>query len=43
MMASSPDKHGVVQKPRLMDEVRARIHAKHYSRGTEKSYTCLNP
>ena len=25
--------------PRLLDEVRARIRAKHYSRRTEESYT----
>ncbi len=43
MAAFSTDKHGVAQKPRLMDEVRAKIHAKHYSRRTEESYTCLNP
>ena len=37
-MTSSPfDKHGIVQKPRLLDEVRARIRAKHYSRRTEES------
>lgn len=35
MAALSVDKHGVVQKPRLMDEVRTRIRAKHYSRRTE--------
>ena len=39
MAAFSADKHGVVQKPRLLDEVRARIRAKHYSRRTEESYT----
>lgn len=39
MTASSTDKHGVIQKPRLMDEVRARIRSKHYSRRTEASYT----
>lgn len=39
MAASSADKHGVPQKPKLLDEVRARIRAKHYSRRTEESYT----
>lgn len=39
-MAASPvDKHGVPQKPKLLDVVRARIRAKHYSRHTEESYT----
>ena len=42
MAVSSAGKHGVVQKPRLLDEVRARIRAKHYNRQTEESYTCLN-
>jgi len=31
--------HGVTPKPRLLDEVRHRIRAKHYSRRTEQSYT----
>ena len=39
MAAFPANKHGVVQKPRLLDEVRARIRAKHYSRRTEESYT----
>ena len=39
MVASGDDKHGIAQKPRLLDEVRARIRAKHYSRRTEESYT----
>lgn len=30
---------GVSPKPRLLDEVRSRIRAKHYSRRTEQSYT----
>lgn len=39
MTAFPTNKRGVVQKPRLLDEVRARIRAKHYSRRTEESYT----
>ena len=39
MTAFPVNKHGVVQKPRLLEEVRARIRAKHYSRRTEESYT----
>lgn len=39
MTAFLTDKRGVAQKPRLLDEVRARIRAKHYSRRTEESYT----
>lgn len=39
MVALSADKHDVAQKPRLLDEVRARIRAKHYSRRTGESYT----
>ena len=39
MAASPANKHGVVQKSRLLEEVRARIRAKHYSRRTEESYT----
>ena len=39
-MTSLPfDKHGVDRKPRLLDEVRAKIRTLHYSRRTEKSYT----
>lgn len=39
-MRSLPfDKHGVDRKPRLLDEVRAKIRTLHYSRRTEKSYT----
>ena len=39
-MASFPsDKHGVDRKPRLLDEVRAKIRTLHYSRRTEESYT----
>ena len=33
------DKHGVDRKPRLLDEVRAKIRTLHYSHRTEKSYT----
>lgn len=39
MAAFPANKHGVVQKPRLLEEVRTRIRAKHYSRRTEESYT----
>ena len=39
MAAFPANKHGVAQKPRLLEEVRARIRAKHYSRRTEESYT----
>ena len=39
-MAASPlGKRGEIRKPRLLDEVRAKIRAKHYSRRTEESYT----
>ena len=39
MAAFPANKHGVAQKPQLLEEVRARIRAKHYSRRTEESYT----
>lgn len=39
MTASPPELGGVATRPRLLDEVRARIRAKHYSRRTEESYT----
>jgi integron integrase len=39
MTSISFDKHGAAQKPRLLDEVRAKIRTLHYSRRTEKSYT----
>lgn len=32
------DEHGVDRKPRLLDEVRAKIRTLRYSRRTEKSY-----
>ena len=39
MTAFPTNKRGVPQKPKLLDEARARIRAKHYSRRTEESYT----
>jgi len=38
MTSISFDKHGAAQKPRLLDEVRAKIRTLHYSLRTEKSY-----
>lgn len=39
MTAQWSVEQGVTPKPRLLDEVRNRIRAKHYSRRTEQSYT----
>ncbi len=39
MTAQWSVEQGVTPKPRLLDEVRHRIRAKHYSRRTEQSYT----
>ena len=39
MTASAPEIGGVAARPRLLDEVRARIRVKHYRRRTEESYT----
>lgn len=39
MAAFPTNKRGVVQKPRLLDEVRARIRVKHYGLRMEESYT----
>ncbi len=39
MQASDSDIHDSPPKPRLLDEVPARIRVKHYSRRTEESYT----
>ena len=39
MAASRIGKRGEIRKPRLLDEVRAKIRARHYSRRSEGSYT----
>ena len=38
-MAQEPSEGGVQPKPRLMEQVRARIRTLHYSLRTEQSYT----
>lgn len=37
-MSDTPDKHGSAPKPRLLDQVRARIRTLHYSLRTEQTY-----